>query len=112
MPPERLRDAMFDRMDKGEKPLVGRTALEDYVHEEDYSWDWTLEAESWQDVLETPKMKVKIYQVSMVSQRWSAGVKHGVSEPFWWHRLTIYRPERVRSEKAFLFIGYLPLYQT
>jgi PhoPQ-activated pathogenicity-related protein len=41
----------------------------------------------------------------MVSQRWSAGVKHGVSEPFWWHRLTIYRPERVRSEKAFLFIG-------
>ena len=40
----------------------------------------------------------------MVSQIWTAAIKHGVSDPAWRHRLVIYRPEVVRSDKAFLFI--------
>ncbi|WP_211829299.1 PhoPQ-activated protein PqaA family protein [Kistimonas asteriae] len=87
----------------GDNP-VHRTALDDYIQQPDNSWEWTLEGEAWQNVADFPNAKVKLYQVSMVSQTWSAAIKHGVSEPVWRHRLMIYRPEVVRSEKAFLFI--------
>ena len=83
---------------------VHRTALDDYIQQPDNSWEWTLEGEAWQNVADFSNAKVKLYQVSMISQTWSAAIKHGVSEPVWRHRLMIYRPEVVRSEKAFLFI--------
>ncbi|MCK5894270.1 MAG: hypothetical protein KAG53_07635 [Endozoicomonadaceae bacterium] len=87
-----------------EKQSVYRTALDDYVHQIDNKWDWDLKAESWQTVPNITNAKVKVYQVSMVSQYWAAGAKHGLSNPLWKHRLTIYQPNNVRSKKALLLI--------
>ncbi|OQX34994.1 MAG: hypothetical protein B0D91_11595 [Oceanospirillales bacterium LUC14_002_19_P2] len=91
-------------MNRAGEHVVQRTALDDYIHQPDPSWTWTLEGEIWQTVADVPNAKVKRYQVSMVSQTWTAAIKYGVSPPAWHHRLVIYRPETVRSDKAFLFI--------
>lgn len=82
-----------------------RTALDDYIQQPDNSREWTLEKETWQKPADVSGARVRLYQISMISQTWFAAMKYGVSEPVWRHRLMIYRPEVVRSEKALLFIG-------
>lgn len=91
-----------------EQQQTYRTALDDYVHQIDNNWDWTVKAESWQSMSDITNAKVKVYQIDMVSQYWAAGAKQGVSEPLWRHRMTIYQPDKIRSEKALLLIegGY------
>jgi PhoPQ-activated pathogenicity-related protein len=77
-------------------PQAGSTALRDYVQEKDDTY-------AWEVVRQVDGNPATVYTVKLTSQTWRT--IEDVDRPVWEHWLVVVKPERVRSEKAFLMIG-------
>lgn len=78
-------------------PLVSaQTPLDQYVHTPDPAYRY-----EYQKTL--PGDGVQLDVLRMVSQRWLTEAE--VDRPEWWHWVNVYRPERVASPFALLFIS-------
>jgi len=75
---------------------AGETALDRYVKKADSTYSWKL-------VNEIKGDGYTQYVIDMKSQTWRT--KEEVNRPIWEHWVIITKPERVASDKAFLFIG-------
>ncbi len=76
--------------------LPRRTALDDYIHNGDTSWSWTVHSVRSADGMTT-------VVVDMVSQTWLT--EKEVSRPVWRHWLTVSIPDQVSSDIGMLFIS-------
>lgn len=72
------------------------TALDRYVKKPDATYSWKL-------VREVKGEGFTQYVLDMKSQTWRT--KAEVNKPIWQHWVIITKPDRVKSDKAFLFIG-------
>src|SRR5215831_17348110 len=72
------------------------TALDRYVARQDSVYGWKL-------VRTVPGKGYQTHVLELTSQSWRT--EKDVDRPVWKHWLTIVRPDRVRSNKALLFIG-------
>ena len=73
-----------------------RTALDDYVAKKDATYEWKLEK-----TIETGGLKTSVIQIK--TQTWLT-LKE-VDRPVWEHWLVLTRPEKVTTDRVFLFIG-------
>src|SRR5215470_1732517 len=72
------------------------TALDRYVAQKDSVYGWSL-------VRTIPGKGYQTHVLELTSQSWRT--EKDVDRPAWKHWLTIVRPDRIRSTKAFLLIG-------
>ncbi len=80
-----------------EPPLGGkRTALDEYIAKPDASYAWNVEKTVEAGPLKTSIIKLK-------SQTWRT--EKDVNRPLWEHWLIVIVPEKVTTDRAFLFIG-------
>lgn len=73
-----------------------KTPLDEYVNQPDPAFAWEL-------VRTIPGEGQTTFVVRLTSQRWLT--KKEVDRPLWEHWLTIIRPDEVKHETAFLYIG-------
>src|SRR5215467_10834413 len=72
------------------------TALDRYVAQRDSVYGWKL-------IRTVPGKGYQTHVLELTSQSWRT--EKDVDRPVWKHWLTIVRPDSIRSNKAFLFIG-------
>ena len=73
-----------------------RTALDDYVYQNDGSF-------SWEVVKSDTSGDMQTFVLTMNSQTWRT--KEEVDRPVWQHWITIAVPKNVKSETGFMFVG-------
>lgn len=91
-----LLTALFAVSVAGAADLPAKTALDEYVHAPDSSYQWKVVSEGADNGLKT-------VVVDMISQTWRT--PDDVNRTQWQHFMTVAIPPQVRSDVAFLFIS-------
>lgn len=82
--------------DGGDAVPVAKTALDEYVHAPDSSYRWKV-------AKTIPGEGYKVFIVDLTSQSWRQ--KGEVNRTLWQHWLTVVKPDKIITNKAFLMIG-------
>jgi len=88
--------AVLERPEADSQTLPERTALDDYVQQEDDTFSWKVVSSETSGDMQT-------FVLTMNSQTWRT--EEEVDRPVWQHWISIAVPKEVKSEIGFVFIG-------